>query len=180
MWVRFLGHSNAILKQPKHGNDLNAHQEMNGQRRYGRFMQGNITQPQKNEITPLAVTWMQPGIITLSESERQRDDVLHVWNLKQGTNEPIYKIQTDSQTQWRRRWQPTPVSLLRDSQGQRSKVGDSACDAGDSGLIPGSGRSPGGGNGNPLQYSCLENPVDRGAQRNIVHGVAKSRTRLSD
>ena len=43
--------------------------------------------------------------------------------------------------------------------------------------IPGSGRSPGEGNGNPLQYSCLENPMDRGAWRATVHGVAKSRTR---
>ena len=59
-------------------------------------MQRNITQPQKNEIMPLAVTWMQPGIITLSESERQIDDVLYVWNLEYGTNEPICKIQTDS------------------------------------------------------------------------------------
>ena len=49
-----------------------------------------------------------------------------------------------------------------------------AGDAGDSGLIPGSGRSPGGGNGNPLQYSCRENPVDRGAWWVIVHGVAGS------
>ena len=44
---------------------------------------------------------------------------------------------------------------------------------GDSGSIPGSGRSPGEGNGNPLQYSCLENPIDRGAWQAIVHGVAK-------
>ena len=51
--------------------------------------------------------------------------------------------------------------------------------AGDTGSIRGSGRSPGGGNGNPLQYSCLENPVDRGVWRATVHGVAKSRTRLS-
>ena len=43
----------------------------------------------------------------------------------------------------------------------------------DTGLIPGSGRSPGGGNGNPIQYSCLENPMDRGAQQTTVHGVAK-------
>ena len=42
-----------------------------------------------------------------------------------------------------------------------------------SGLIPGSGRSPGGGNGNPLQYSCLGNPMDRGGWRGTVHGVAK-------
>ena len=47
-------------------------------------------------------------------------------------------------------------------------------------MIPGLGRSPGEGNGNPLQYSCLENPMDRGAWRATVHGVAKSRTRLND
>ena len=52
----------------------------------------------------------------------------------------------------------------------------SAYNAGDPGLIPGSGRSPGEGNGNPLQYSCLENPMDGGAERATVHGVAKSRT----
>ena len=46
----------------------------------------------------------------------------------------------------------------------------------DSGLIPGSGRGPGGGNGNPLQYSCLENPMDRGAWWATVHGVPKSGT----
>ena len=53
---------------------------------------------------------------------------------------------------------------------------ESACNAGDPGLIPGLGRSPGAGNGNPLQYSCLENPMDREARWAIVHGVAKSRT----
>ena len=57
---------------------------------------------------------------------------------------------------------------------------ESACNAGDPGLIPGSGRSPGEGNGNPLQYSCLENPNDRGAWQAIVHGVANSWTRLND
>ena len=56
----------------------------------------------------------------------------------------------------------------------------SASNAGDPGLIAGSRRSPGEGNGNPLQYSCLENPMDRGAWRATVHGVAKSQTRLSD
>ena len=52
--------------------------------------------------------------------------------------------------------------------------------AGDLGLILGMERSPGGGHGNPLQYSCLENPMDRGAWWTIVHGVTKSWTRLSD
>ena len=47
-------------------------------------------------------------------------------------------------------------------------------------LIPGSGRSPGEGNGNPLQYSCLENSMDRGPWWVTVHGVTKSQTRLSD
>ena len=48
------------------------------------------------------------------------------------------------------------------------------------GSMPGLGRSHGGGNGNPLQYSCLENPMDRGAWRATVHEVPKSQTRLSD
>ena len=48
--------------------------------------------------------------------------------------------------------------------------------AGDAGLIPGSGRSPGRGHGNTLQYSCLENPMDRGAWWAIAHGVAKGQT----
>jgi len=56
----------------------------------------------------------------------------------------------------------------------------SACNTGDLGSIPGLGRSPGEGNGNPLQYSCLENPMDGGAWWATVHGVAKSQTRLSD
>ena len=55
----------------------------------------------------------------------------------------------------------------------------SACSAGDLDLIPGSGRSPGEGNGNPLQYSCLENSMNGGAWWAIVHGVSKNQTRLS-
>ena len=53
---------------------------------------------------------------------------------------------------------------------------ESACSAGDLGSSPGSGRVPGEGNGYPLQYSCLENPMDRGAWRATVHGIAKIRT----
>ena len=55
-----------------------------------------------------------------------------------------------------------------------------ACNAGDQGSVSGLGRSPGEGNGNPLQYSCLENPMDGGARQVRVHGVAKSRTQLGD
>ena len=57
---------------------------------------------------------------------------------------------------------------------------ESACSARDPCSVPGSGISPGEGNGTPLQYSCLENPMDRGAWWATVHGVAKGRTRLSD
>ena len=66
---------------------------------------------------------------------------------------------------WTRKWQHTPVFLPGKSHGQRSLVGyglaiASACNAGDLGLIPGLGRSLGEGNGNPLQYCCLENSMD--------------------
>ena len=61
-----------------------------------------------------------------------------------------------------------------------SSVGkSSACNAGDSGLIPGSGRFPGAGNGNPLQYSCLENPMDRGAWQATAHRATRVRHDLA-
>ena len=62
-----------------------------------------------------------------------------------------------------------------------SSVGkESACSAGHLGSIPGLGRSPGEGNGNPFQYPCLENLMDRGAWRAAVHGVANSWAQLSN
>ena len=61
-----------------------------------------------------------------------------------------------------------------------SEVKASASSVGDLGSIPGLGRSPREGNGNPLQYSCLENPMDAGAWWVTVHGVTKGWTRLSD
>ena len=57
---------------------------------------------------------------------------------------------------------------------------ESNCNVGDLGLIPGLRRSPGGGHGNPHQYSCLKNSMDRGAWRATVHDVTKSQTRLSN
>ena len=53
---------------------------------------------------------------------------------------------------------------------------ESACNERDTGLFPGSGRTPGEGNGNPLQYSCLKNPMDRGAWWATVQSIAKSQT----
>ena len=59
-------------------------------------------------------------------------------------------------------------------------VKDLCANAGDMGSVPRLGRFPGVGNSNPLQYSCLENSVDRGAWRAVVHGVTKSWTQLGD
>ena len=70
------------------------------------------------------------------------------------------------------------VSFQRDFLGG-SVIKNPLTDAGDMGSIPGSGRSPGEGNGNSLQYSCLGNPMDRGAWRATVHEAAKSQTQLS-
>ena len=61
-----------------------------------------------------------------------------------------------------------------------SVVKNPPANAADMGSIPGSGRSPGEGNGNPLQYSCLENPMDREPWKAAVRGVAKSETQLGD
>ena len=69
-------------------------------------------------------------------------------------------------------------SLMDFLQGSASK--ESACNAGNLGSIPELGKFPGEGNGNPFQYSCLGNPMDRGAWQATVHGVAKSRTRQSN
>ena len=66
------------------------------------------------------------------------------------------------------------LTMSRDIWGLSSVSKESACNAGDLGLIPGSGRHPGEGNGNPLQYSYLENPVDRGAWWATVQGGQKS------
>ena len=73
-----------------------------------------------------------------------------------------------------------PESLALEMQDCSSDGKASVCNAGDLGSIPGSGRSFGEGNGNPLQYSYLEKSMDRGAWQATVHGVAKSQTRLSD
>ena len=62
--------------------------------------------------------------------------------------------------------------------GSRGK--ESPCNAEDPSLVPGLGRSPGEGNGYPLQYSCLENSMDREAWQDTVHGIEKTQTQLSD
>ena len=74
---------------------------------------------------------------------------------------------------WRKDRLPAPV-FLGFPGGSGGK--ESACNVGDLGSIPGLGRSPGGGQGNVLQYSCLEKSMDRGAWQATVHGVAKSWT----
>ena len=77
-------------------------------------------------------------------------------------------------SQGKKRGKKTSSLLLGFPGGSDGK--ESACNVGDLSSIPRSGRSPGEGNENPLQYSCLENPLDGGAWRATVHGVAKSQT----
>ena len=72
------------------------------------------------------------------------------------------------------------LSVLTDGLPWGSDGKESACNAGDPGSILGLERSPAGAHGNPLQYSCLENSMDRGGWRPVVHGVTKSQTRLGD
>ena len=141
------------------------------------------------------ISWKEePGGLQSMESLR----VGHYW----ATSLSLFTFK-----HWRRKWQPTPVFLPGGSQGWGSLVGcqgwgrtesdmteatqqqqnsggsdgkGSACNAGDLGLIPGLERSPGGGHSNLLHYSCLENPMDKGAWWATVHGVAKSWTQLSN
>ena len=81
-------------------------------------------------------------------------------------------------------WAPKSLQMmiaamkLKDPYSFGSDGKASACNAGDLGLIPGSGRSPGEGNGNPLQNSCPGNSMDRGAWQATVHGAAESRIQL--
>ena len=79
-------------------------------------------------------------------------------------------------------WSQDPLDIERvyPLVGASSDGKESACNAGDPDLVPGLGKSPGEGIGNPLLYSCLENPMDEEAWSATVYGVAKSPTRLSD
>ena len=77
-------------------------------------------------------------------------------------------------------WSGVPLPSLPGGTNGKELVCQCSLGISDICLIPGSGRSPGEGNGYPLQYSCLENPIDRGAWRSTAHGVAQSRTRLKE
>ena len=76
-------------------------------------------------------------------------------------------------------WYIVRVDIIKSFPGG-SNSKESTCNEGDQGLIPGLGRSSGGGNGKPFQYSCLENSMDKGACQAIVHGVANSQTSLNN
>ena len=86
----------------------------------------------------------------------------------------LFLCSVDLHLLWNIGWAPLVAQMVKNPPATQ----ESTCNAGDTGLIPGSGRSPGGGHGNLLQYSCLENPTDRGTWRAIVHRVTKSQTWL--
>ena len=120
-------------------------------------------------------------------------EITYMWNLKYHTNDFIYETETDLQTQrtdlWLTKWeggwergrlrirgQQVQIRLRRWYMNPPANAGDLK----DASLIQGSGKSPAGEHGNPLQYSCLENPSDRGAWRATAHRVIQSQTQLSD
>ena len=92
------------------------------------------------------------------------------WIQSLGWEDPLEKGKAthSSILAWRIPWTIQSMGFPHSSVGK-----ESSCSAGDAGLIPGSGRVPGGGHGNPLQYSCLENPKDRGAWQATFHGVSR-------
>ena len=116
---------------------------------------------------------------TLEKEMATHSSVL-AWRIP-GTGEPgrLPSMGSHSQTQLRRL---SSSSSRVSAQGFSGGVGvkNPPANAGDMGSIPGLGRFPAETNGNPLQYSCLENPMDRGAWRAMVHGVAKSWARLNN
>ena len=152
-----------------------------------------VSHKKKNEILPFAAMWMNLENIMVSEIN-QKDKSIYMWNLKDNTK--VYsKTEADSQIQNTNQWSPVERGQRGGPRegheirrclsnkvdlpgGSDSKA--SAYNAGDPGSIPGLGRSLGEGNGNPFQYSCLENPIDGRARQATVHGVAESQTRLSN
>ena len=130
---------------------------------FAQFFRGSLSLKRANRSIPLLGIAKYPNLkgsatdrayMDTNSVDQQRRDHLHPTSLE---------------------WSNIHVNFPGGSDGKASVY-----NAGDPGSIPGSGRSPGEGNGNPLQYSCLENPMDGGAWEAAVHGVAKSRTQLSD
>ena len=101
------------------------------------------------------------------EKEMATHSSVLAWRIP-GMGEPDGLPSMGSQSRTRLKRLIRSSTFTSDSDGK-----ESACNVGDPGLIPGSGRSPGDGNGTPLQYSGLENPMDRGAWWATVHGVTK-------
>ena len=115
---------------------------------------------------------LKPDLVRMSREKVLRHDILgRRYHLSQVTEEHMAPLKNLNLS-------PTVNNTLLGGEGFPGGSDDkeSTCNAGDPGSIPGLGRSPGEGNGNPLEYCCLENPMDKGARRSIVHGVTKSQT----
>ena len=108
----------------------------------------------KNEVMPFSATWMGLEINIPSKVNQKQKDKYHMISFICGIKN----------LKWASHWLSGKESTC------------SAGTTGEMGSIPGSGRSPEEGHGNPLQYSCLENPMDRGAWQAMVHRIAKSQT----
>ena len=127
--------------------------------------------PSRQEIQVWPLDWEDP----LEKGKATHSSIL-AWRIL-WTEEPS-GLQSMGSQRVRHNWATYPF-IFRGFPGG-SDNNESACSTGDPGSIPELRRSPGEGNGNPLQYSCLEKSVDRGAWWTTVHGVTKSWTQLSD
>ena len=133
---------------------------------------------QRNAKLPLwSLLWVElHGSLRVS-----REEFSLVWEVRESFRKVVTLGQKSKEATSRKHSVYAIVLFFLAFRGQFSSAGkESACSAGDPGSIPGSGRSPGEGNGYPLQYCCLENSMDRGAWRATVHGVTRSQTWLSD
>ena len=132
----------------------------------------------KNTFESVLMRWMKLEPIIQSEvsqkAKHQYSILTHIYGIQKDGNNNLV-CETAKETQMYRSFLIIHLwGFHRSSDGR-----ESACNAGDSGLIPGRGRSPGEGNSNPLQYSCLENFKNKGVWRATVPGFATSLTQLS-
>ena len=138
---------------------------------------------QKRAVTPMRVT--HPSVILNRAVELRKGPINEFWDILMSFNSYKNINFRAKSMKHHKEVLKIKVSLscsyfsLQESFPSGPDDKDSSCNAGDQGPIHGSGRSPGEGNGNPLQYSCLENPIDRGAWQAPVYGVTKVRHNLA-
>ena len=145
--------------------------------------------PKRRDLLPHKAVQSRSAALlgTKEEREKEKEEEGRGWRYRSRRVEMLRTLLWGPYDPGNQRWWPTGIACsFLPSWGLYwgfpggSVVKHPPTNAGDMSSIPGSGRSPAGGNGNPLQYSCLENSMDKGAWRATVHRVTKSQTRLRD